>query len=106
MWKGKTMADRNIFSAPIMRTVPSGVIVQRPERAAQPAHIGPHGGFSIGADHMANVGAVVHVAIHHPDGETMLMTLGAPAFNAFAKLFNAAGDAIQRGAHSQPERPQ
>jgi len=100
------MADRYIFSAPIMHTVPSGVIVQRPEGAAQPAQVGKHGGFSIGAEHMPSVGAVVHVAIHHPDGETMLMTLGASAFNSFAKLFNAAGDAIQRGQHSQPERPQ
>lgn len=100
------MSEGDTFSAPIMHTVPSGVIVQRPEGAAQHAHVGPHGGFSIGADHMTNVGAVVHVAIHHPDGETILMTLGAPAYNAFAKLFNAAGDAIQRGEHSKPERPQ
>lgn len=100
------MADRDIFSAPIMHTVPSGVIVQRPEGALQGAQVGDHGGFSIGADHMATVGPVVHVAIHHPDGETMLMTLGFQAFNAFARLFNAAGDAIQRGEHSRPERPQ
>lgn len=100
------MADRDFFTAPIMRTVSSGVIVQRPQGAAQPAQIGANGGFSIGAEHMASVGPVVHVAIHHPDGETILMTLGAPAFNAFARLFNAVGDAIQRGDHSQPERPQ
>ncbi|CAM8631686.1 hypothetical protein [Sphingobium cupriresistens] len=100
------MADKDIFSAPIMHTVPNGVIVQRPQGAAQPAQVGPHGGFSIGAEHMQTVGPVVHVAIHHPDGETMLMTLGPVAFNAFAKLFNAAGDAIQRGDFRQPERPQ
>ena len=100
------MADQDIFTAPVMRTVPSGVIVKRPDGELQPAQVGENGGFSIGAAHMPSVGAVVHVAIHHPDGDTLIMTMGLTAFNAFARLFNGAADAIQSGQFREPERPQ
>lgn len=100
------MAESDIYTAPIMHTFPSGVLVQRPEVVAQPAKVGKHGGFSIGAEHLPSVGPVVHVAVHHPEGETLLMTMGVVAYNAFARMFNEAGDAIQRGEFNKPERPQ
>lgn len=63
--------DADIFSAPIMRTVPSGVIVQRPFGEAAAPEVGPTGGFSVGACHLEGAGPVVNIAIHHPDGQTV-----------------------------------
>lgn len=97
------MAELTVFTAPVLHTVGGGVIVKRPDGQMEAPKIGPSGGFSIGASHQPGFGEVVHVAIHHPDGETLVMMMGAVGYNAFAQLFNAAGDAIQRGDFLEPE---
>ena len=99
------MAEPTVFTAPVLHTVGGGVIVKRPDGQMQAPQIGSSGGFSIGAGHLPGFGAVVHVAIHHPNGETLVM-MGAVGYNAFAQLFNAAGDAIQRGDFREPEQAQ
>lgn len=94
-------------TAPVMMTITTGVIVQAPEGYLKAPEIGPLGAVSVGPGHVPGTGnGAVHVAIHGPDGTVLLATLGAPAFNMFARLMNQAADALQRGDFNQPERMQ
>lgn len=96
----------DIFTAPPLKTIGRGVIVQRPIAESAAPTIGPLGGVSIGAAHLPTVGAVVHVAVHHPDGGTLCLTLGRAGFREFALAMNAAAERIQSGDLDRPETRQ
>lgn len=98
------MADAEDFcGAPILQTIGRGVHVQKPEAHLVAPRIGEHGGVSIGAGHIPTVGPVLYVATHHPDGTTLVATLGAAAFRQVAQLFNEAGEEITAGKFNAPE---
>ncbi len=85
------------FSAPVLHTISEGVIVKRPIGHASPPQIGPSGGVSIGTEYLPIAGAVVHVAVHDPDGTTLNLTLGRAALIDFATLMNGAVSRIGNG---------
>lgn len=87
-----------------MATIHTGVMVKRPDGEAQPAQVGPHGGVSVGPSHLPGIGPVMHVAIHHGDGQTQIATLGAQAFAQFGALINESARRIMSGEFDHPER--
>jgi hypothetical protein len=85
-----------------MHTICEGFVVKRPEAELVAPTIGEHGGVSFGASHLADVGPVFHVALHHPDGTTLIATFGMPGFATMAHEMNALGAARTRGELDSP----
>lgn len=100
------MKEGDIIHAPVMETIPQGVVVKRPDGEAAPPVVGPNGGVSVGPAYLSGVGAVIHVAVHHPDGSTLVATMGREGFTKFALAMNAAAARIQNGLYQQPETRQ
>lgn len=78
-----------------------GVVV-RPAGDETPLDPGAHGAVAIGPDHLAGIGPVVRILASAPDGERMLITLGAEAFLQFGVIFNQTGRRIQSGEFDAP----
>lgn len=85
------MAD--IITAPLLKTLTAGVMVQKPFGQAAPPNVGPFGGISIGPGHVPGAGPVLHLCIHTGECETLLATIGAAAVPAFV---DALQDACRR----------
>lgn len=95
------MAD--IITAPMLKTLTAGVLVQKPFGQAAPPSVGPFGGISIGPGHVPTAGPVLHLCIHTGERETLLATIGTAAIPA---LVDALQDACRRlfsGEFNTPE---
>lgn len=80
-----------------LKTIASGVSVRPPAWEATPPTVGPHGGVSLGPSHLPGVGPVMNIALHSPDGATIVCTMGAQAFAQFGALFNESARRIMSG---------
>lgn len=91
---------------PMMQTLRETVIVKKPDAEMAPPQIGRYGGLSLGAHHIKGPGAVMSIALHHPDGTTLLGSIGHAGYCELAHAFNAWGARIQAGEFDQPETAQ
>ena len=84
------MSEEEVWTTPVLHTITEGIIVQRPEGQAAPPEMGEHGSVSVGRDRVFGV-PVLCIALHHPDGETMIGTFD---FDAVRKLTDRANQQI------------
>jgi hypothetical protein len=95
-------AQREFTVAPTMETLKQPFVVKRPDAELAPPQIGEHGGMSLGAHHMPDVGAVMSVALHHPDGTTLISTFGWDGYAEFCDAMNSWGLRINAGEFNAP----
>lgn len=96
----------DVHWTPFMETLQAPFVVKRPDAEMGPPEIGRHGGMSLGAHHLPGAGAVMSVAIHAKDGETLISTFGFEGYFELAHAFNRWGERIQSGEFDKPETPQ
>jgi hypothetical protein len=90
----------------MMQTLTAPFLVKKPEAELEPPKIGKNGGMSLGAHHVEGVGAVMSIAIHHPDGTTLVATFGWEGYAEFCHSMNALGARISSGEFKRPPVPQ
>jgi hypothetical protein len=98
--------DIFIFACPVMETITEGFLVKRPEGEASPPAMGEGGSVSVGAQRMADGGTVMFLALHHPDGTTLITAMGRVGYVSLATAMNDMSRRIAAGEFERSEAKQ
>lgn len=103
----RPLADDEFFHTPKLdHRISGNVVIKRPEGAIMTGEIGELGSISVGPTHVPGCGPAICFALHHPDGATLMATLGMGGYTDFAATLNDAVERIVAGEFDQPEKPQ
>lgn len=83
------------MATPAMQALAELVIVQRPEAAISGIPEG-RAAISVGGGTVAGNG-VLHLSVHHPDGEVLVATLGPAGLMRLSAMINTTARQLQAG---------
>jgi hypothetical protein len=91
---------------PHTHAITDGLVVKCPEPASMGPPMGPWGSLTLGAGHLPGAGPVIYLGLHHPNGETLIGTLGLDAYREFGFGMNEVVIRVTAGEFDQPETAQ
>lgn len=96
----------DVLSFPALSAITDGLVIKRPEPESMAPPLGDWGSLTYGPSHVPGAGPVILIGLHHPDGTTLLGTLGLEAYRSLGFGLNDAAIRVMAGEFDKPETAQ